>query len=210
MGLIHRGLPTELIRSMAAEYQLDTFIETGTFKGDSLAEARSIFPKCYSIEIAEPYYLKAKERFSDVQGIHLLLGNSADKLREIDFSNVTSALFWLDAHYSGGPTGGKDDCPLLREVEYIATLPIDKYIFIDDARYVLHPFQGERYCQIEELFAVLPPENYNVIINDIIMSVPEKARDTIDTYCLQHTDSSGRKIKSKRMRAIIKNIVGEL
>jgi len=210
MGLIYRGLPFELIRDLQTKYAPDCFVETGTFKGDSLAEARQIFSTCYSIEIAETYYVKARERFKDTEGVHLLLGSSADKLKEIDFSTASGALFWLDAHYSGGPTGGKDNCPLLREVEYIASLPLDRFIFIDDARYVLSPYQGERYCQIEELFAVLPSENYNVIINDIIISVPEKARGTIDTYCLLHTESSGRKIKSKRVRALLRKFLGDL
>lgn len=211
MGLIYKGLPLDLVQDIASRHKLDFFVETGTFKGDSLAEARQIFSTCYSIEIAEEYYLKAKERFSNTEGIHLLLGSSADKLEEIDYSGTSSALFWLDAHYSGGITGGKDDCPLLEEIKYISSLQVDKYIFIDDARYVLSPWQGERYCQIEQLFAILPSENYNVIINDVLISVPGKARGDIDQYCLQQTQSANnRKIKSKRIRALVTKLVGDL
>lgn len=210
MGLIYKGLPIDLIKNIASRYRLDFFVETGTFLGDSLAEARKIFSSCHSIEIAEEYYLKAKERFDNVEGIHLLMGSSAEKLKEIDYSETSAALFWLDAHYSGGITGGKNNCPLLEEIKYIASLPIDKYIFIDDARFVLSPYQGERYCEIEQLFSILPSDNYNVVINDIIISVPIKAQKDIDDYCLKHTQSANRKIRSRRVRKLVKKMVGDL
>ena len=210
MGLIYKGLPIDLIKKIASQYKLDFFVETGTFLGFSLAEAGKIFASCYSIEIAEEYYLKAKERFDNAEGIHLLMGSSAEKIKEIDYSETSAALFWLDAHYSGGITGGKNNCPLLEEIKYIASLPIDKYIFIDDARFVLSPYQGERYCEIEQLFSILPGDNYNVIINDIIISVPIKARKDINDYCLKHTQSTNRKIRSRRVRKIVKQMVGDL
>lgn len=210
MGLIYRGLPLDLVCDLATRNKLDLFVETGTFKGDSLAEARQIFTTCHSIEIADEFYQIAKKRFENESNIHLLLGNSAEKLKEIDFSNAPAAFFWLDAHYSGGPTGGKDDCPLLREVEHIASLPIEKYILIDDARYVLSPYQGERYCEIKELFNLLPPENYSVVINDVVVSVPARSKYIVDAYCAKQTESNQRKIKSKRIRAFVKKIVGDL
>lgn len=211
MGLMYTGMPTDLIQELASQHQLDFFVETGTFEGNSLAEARRIFPTCYSIEIVEEYYRKALDRFEGDDGVHLLLGSSADKLKDIDYSQTSSALFWLDAHYSGGTTGGKDDCPLLEEIKHIASVPIDKYILIDDARFILCPWQEERYCQIEDLFAILPTENYNVIINDVLISVPEKAHKIVDEYCLRHTESAyQRKIKSKRVRALVKKVVGDL
>lgn len=210
MGLVYRGLPLDLIQDIAEIHKPDLFVETGTFKGDSLAEARELFPECYSIEIADDFYQRACERFRDDDSIHLLLGNSAAKLREIDFSKSSSGVFWLDAHYSGGTTGGEGDCPLLTEVEFIARLEIDTYILIDDARHVLSPYQGERYCTIEALFEKLPKENYHVIINDIVISVPLKARKLIEEYCRKHTTANHRKIKSKRIRALLKGIVGDL
>jgi len=210
MGLVYKGLPVDLVKTIASHYGLNFFVETGTFLGDSLADARKIFTSCYSIEIAEEYYLKAKERFGKAEGIHLLLGSSSEKLKEIDYSKTSAALFWLDAHYSGGITGGENNCPLLDEIQYISSLPVDKYIFIDDARFVLSPYQGERYCEIEQLFSILPRDNYNVIINDIVISVPIKAQKDVDDYCLKHTQSDNRRIRSRRLRKLVKKIVGDL
>lgn len=210
MGLIYRGLPLDLVQDISTRNKPDVFVETGTFMGDSLVEAKQLFTTCYSIEIAEKFYEQAKERFKSEPSIHLLHGNSAEKLREIDFSKARSALFWLDAHYSGGGTGGEGNCPLVKEVGYIASLPIEKYILIDDARFILSPYQGERYCEIEQLFAILPPENYNVIIQDIVVSVPANAKGILEEYCMKHTMATNRKIKSKRVRALVKKIVGDL
>lgn len=81
---------------------------------------------------------------------------------------------------------------------------------IADARFILSPCQGERYGEIEQLFAILPPENYNVTIRDIVISVPANARVIVEEYCLKHTSCSRRKIKSKRVRALVKKIVGDL
>jgi hypothetical protein len=209
MGLIYPGMPIDLIKSINDVFSPDLFIETGTYLGDSLAEASAIFPTCYSIEIAEELYKRAKERFKDDQNIHLLQGNSAEKLGEIDFSQIKSAFFWLDAHYSGGLTEGEGFCPLVEEVAFIGSLNVDHYIFIDDARFVLSPFQGERYCSIEGLFSTFPENNYNVIINDMIISVPSKAKNIIDDYCLQHTTPSEKKpkIRSKRIRRVVEKLL---
>ena len=93
---------------------------------------------------------------------------------------------------------------------YVKRCRIEKYILIDDARYVLSPYQGERYCEIKELFNLLPRENYSVIINDVVISVPAKAKGIVEEYCAKHTESTHRKIKSKRVRAFVKKIVGDL
>ncbi len=177
MGLIYKGMPIDLVQNISATHKPEIFVETGTYFGDSVAEAEPMFPLCYSIEIVDELYAQAQERFKDQHNIKLLHGNSAAKIAEIDFSDCKSAFFWLDAHYSGGVTGGEGECPLIKEIEYISALPIDTYIFIDDARFILSPYQGERYCTLEKLFSILPKKNYNVVINDIVMSTPPSAKN---------------------------------
>lgn len=210
MGLVYKGLPTDLVDSITKEIPIDLFVETGTFMGDSLAAAAEIFPQCYSIEIAEELYQKAVKRFEGKSNAHVLLGSSVDKISEIDFSTSSSALFWLDAHYSGGDTGGEGFCPLIDELKLISSLSLEKYVMIDDARCILSPCNGHRYCTLEQLIDALPKGNYNVIINDIVISVPQRARKPVEDYCAKHTLSRPRKIRSKRVRKLIKSLVGEL
>lgn len=210
MGLVYKGLPIDLAQSITEETAVDVFVETGTFKGDSVAEAAKIFPLCYSIEISENLYQQASDRFKDRSDIHLLLGNSRDKMSEIDFSKASSSFFWLDAHHSGGETGGEGFCPLIDELKLISSLSLEKYIMIDDARFILSPCEDQRYCTIEQLINALPDGNYNVIINDIVISVPQSARKIVNDYCREHTRPRPRKIRSRRVRRFIKKLVGDL
>ena len=69
MGLVYKGLPVDLVKTIASHYGLNFFVETGTFLGDSLADARKIFTSCHSIETSEEAYLRAKERFDKAEGI---------------------------------------------------------------------------------------------------------------------------------------------
>lgn len=114
----------------------ERFVETGTQKGNSLAEAAKVFPECMSIEQSDWMYKAACERFKDTPNVKLFHGHSPRILPLILDATIPTT-FWLDAHYFSDAsslcfTGG--ECPLLEEVQAIAaiewqTKPI---ILIDD------------------------------------------------------------------------------
>jgi hypothetical protein len=125
-----------IIRSYAAEYHFSTLIETGTFLGDMVAATRGSFSRIYSIELDEELHRLASRRFADDERVTILRGDSATVLRDVLSHLDTPALFWLDAHYSGGPTArGSEDSPIIHELELVLTHRIDGHgILIDDAR----------------------------------------------------------------------------
>jgi hypothetical protein len=138
------------IRKAAAKYKIKTLVETGTYLGFMLDSLKDDFDHLASIELSEPLYRRAVEKFAAYPGIKIYNGDSA-KLLPIAIKDIREkCLFWLDGHYSGGVTSKADvETPILAELQTVFSHPVkDHLIMIDDARL----FIGTRdYPTIEEL-----------------------------------------------------------
>lgn len=80
---------------------IDTFVETGTYTGNSLeyALSTSLFKKLYSVELLEQYYNSCLQKFINNKNIELVHNNSIDGLKYIlKKIKTNNVLFWLDAH----------------------------------------------------------------------------------------------------------------
>ena len=122
-------------------YMNPVFIETGSHIGRGIESALEAgFEKIYSIELSEDFYFRCKEKFKKDFRVCLILGDSAEKLKELlDRSYSQSEVnitFWLDSHWSGdGTAKGKKNSPLLEELEAIKSFYIKgNIIMIDDLR----------------------------------------------------------------------------
>lgn len=118
------------------QYNFNIFIETGTFRGDTLYRLRNKFRNLYSIELSEYYYNFAQKRFRNIKNINLILGNSGKKLGELVKNINEPIFFWLDGHYSAGLTAKADkECPMIEEIDAIfENSKFKNLILIDDAR----------------------------------------------------------------------------
>lgn len=124
----------ELI-ACAKKNKCKTLIETGTYKGDTIAACNNFFENLYSIELSPELYTISKKRFEGVNKIKILHGNSTTILPEIIRAAKGPILYWLDAHYSGGETAcGEVESPIIQELDIILKQPGNNYILIDDAR----------------------------------------------------------------------------
>ena len=113
----------------------DTFIETGTYLGDTVELADLFgFKYIHSIEIDKSLYELCADRFKDKEHIKIWHGDSIDVLQNIMNEVKGQATFWLDAHASGPLLGGKVSCPLVQEINIIGKHRDDHIIFIDDCR----------------------------------------------------------------------------
>lgn len=162
----------QLIEAFQKKYGYNILIETGTFLGDMVEAQRNNFRKIYSIELQHDLAEKAKARFMKMDHVKILQGDSSKLLREILDEVNEPAIFWLDAHYSGGLTArGEKDCPIYAEVDAIFEKNMDHILLIDDARY----FTGEGdYPKINDLTAYIQKKDarYNVdVANDVIRYV---------------------------------------
>lgn len=130
------GIKIREILKLKDRYQLKTFVETGTYLGDTIDSVVNQFDKVYSVELDKKLYQRAKKLFKNDISVHLVFGDSGTKIKEILREIKEPALFWLDAHYSGAGTArGKKDSPVSQELRAILNHKIKKHIIlIDDAR----------------------------------------------------------------------------
>ena len=125
-----------LVREAARERNLRTLVETGTYLGEMVFAMRDYFDVIYSVELDAELYSRAKRRFSSLNHLQLLRGDSSVVLPEILRKLDNRALFWLDGHYSGGLTAmGNQTTPIAEELSCICRHRVRGHIvLIDDAR----------------------------------------------------------------------------
>ncbi len=180
----------QLILALRNQFQIRDFIETGTWYGDTAAWASAHFERVVTIEKSEAIYHEAQMRHGHLPSVRFILGDSREALRRIVPELVHSALFWLDSHWSGGPTSGEDDeCPLLGELRVINESPRSHFLLIDDARLFAapppRPHRIEQWPSIDQVVESLRAQvgRYVVVIEDVIICVPIHARSFLAGYC---------------------------
>lgn len=126
----------KLFLEYAKKFGCKIFIETGTYRGDTIYACKDYFDELFSIELSHDLFLICQERFLNYEKIHIFEGNSGVVLPDIVKSNNSKPiLFWLDAHYSGGETAqGEKDTPIAQELDFILENVSSFCILIDDAR----------------------------------------------------------------------------
>lgn len=115
-----------------------TWIETGTFMGDTTAMLAQGAKRVYTIEPDKALFEKASNRFRQVNNVEVIHGLSEDVLPTVLPRVHGDTCFWLDGHYSGGITHqGPTDCPVreeLRQIEMNASHFDRLVVLIDDVR----------------------------------------------------------------------------
>jgi GT2 family glycosyltransferase len=196
MGAVTFSLDSRLVTTLQAQLPLSVLVETGTFKGDTVAQFESFFNKVISIELSEALWADAVKRFELYQHVQVLQGNSPDKLRELssELQNV-GALYWLDAHWcvATDTAGELSQCPLLGELQAIGKLNSDSILLIDDARLFLAPplapheiSQWPSFHQITSCLLNMSTEHELMVVNDVIAFFPKKAKAAIASYAQLH------------------------
>lgn len=115
-----------------------TWIETGTFEGDTTAFLAQHAAKVISIEPEPRLYAAVVERFRGQPTVELQHGLSEDVLPRVLPQLKGNVSFWLDGHYSAGFTHkGPIDTPIVDELNAIgpAIAGWDKVaVLVDDVR----------------------------------------------------------------------------
>ena len=130
--------------------RFSTFVETGTYEGETIFEMEAYFDELYTIEISPPHYESAKAKYKGNK-INFILGDSSVELRNLIHEKISNqkTVYFLDGHWSGPGTGkGTKDCPLYEELQEINQYHAEEcIIIIDDARmFERGPGQqGDRY-----------------------------------------------------------------
>lgn len=132
---------------------IGVLVETGTYRGITVDRLHRHFDQLVSIELDDQLWAAAVARFSHLPHVRILHGDSGMLLPGVVEEVQRPAVYWLDAHYSGGITArGEEDTPVVTELEAVARLgTADDVILIDDARL----FDEEPYPSIEKLREVV-------------------------------------------------------
>lgn len=188
MGQLNAEPLAGFVRFLQARYGLSTFVETGTFRGDTTEFATRLFPHVVSIELDPGCHQAASARLQGTNA-QLLLGDSRRRLPPVVDALAGPALFWLDGHAGGGFHGTEDDCPLLEEVQAIAASPFEHFILIDDARAFLAPppppFDAGKWPDLGEVLGAVRSRHpyYCVAIMDVLICTPPDAKEYVRAFC---------------------------
>ncbi len=124
------------LRHYARRHALRTFVETGTFRGETIEFMLPHVDQIHSVELSDQLHAAALEKFKDQPRVHLHKGDSATVLPKIVQELERPALIWLDAHYSAKVTAhGPEETPILAELRAVfGRSKAPHVILIDDAR----------------------------------------------------------------------------
>jgi len=98
-----------------------TWVETGTYLGDTTALLASVACKVYSLEPDLSLYAAAVRRFRNEPRVQILNGTSEALFPELLPKLRGNICYWLDGHFSGeGTHRGPLDTPVLVELDCVA------------------------------------------------------------------------------------------
>ena len=113
---------------------IDTFIETGTFRGETVRCMKNFFQNVHTIELSHEYFEKTSRLEADPR-IFFHQGDSTQVLKRILPNFAKPVIFFLDAHFCHkGTARGEEEIPLLNELNLITDRSFHDLIIIDDVR----------------------------------------------------------------------------
>jgi hypothetical protein len=148
-----------------------------------------IFDAVVSIELSEELYAEARAALANEPSITLLRGDSRALLPDVVDPSLAT-LFFLDGHWSGGPTAGEEvECPVLGELQALAGGNADDCLFIDDARLFAaapppphDPAKWPTLLEILDAIRMVMPKHHITLLDDLIIAVPQRAKPLVDVF----------------------------
>jgi len=168
----------DAVKEFARSHGLRTFIETGTYMGTMVEAVLSSFDRVISIELDAKLARDARKKFARHSHVEIVQGDSARELGTLLRSIHEPCLFWLDGHYSGGPTArGSTETPILEELVAIAEHSVQGHvILVDDARLFTGREDYPSLAEMELLCGKYWRGSRYGVEDDIIRCYPARAK----------------------------------
>jgi len=196
MGAITFSLDLRLVKVLQLTLPLRTFVETGTYKGETVSELEPYFDKIISVEISESLWEAAHKRFAQSSRVQILKGRSQEKLDALrNELKDQGVLYWLDAHWCVDPevTSGVSECPLMDELGSIGKLNDKSVVLIDDARLFLAPplaphdiSHWPTFNELLGLLRKLSLDHELMVINDVIAFYPRESSGAMREFATKN------------------------
>ena len=180
-------LDPDFVRDLVETFGLRVFIETGTYRDDTLGALLQNFELLVLIELNQALYDSAQEKFAahSHSKVVLLQGNSDAQLANaLDLACGRPSLIWLDGHYSGaGTSRGDANTPILVELESVLAYGSGQdVILIDDLRCFTdhidtfdHDPALDGYPTAREIALILVEKGYSVfVVCDALFAIPQR------------------------------------
>ena len=171
----------KIMEGYREKFQLNYFVETGTFLGDTTHYFKNKFRQLFSVELSTELADRAKQRFKEDAKVEIIQGNSADVLPAICSNLHEPALFWLDGHYSSEFFVGQEyiitakadkNTPIEKELDILMASPYNNIILIDDARLFTGKYDYPTLAKIKKKISA-GKLKYNIHVHaDIIHIIP--------------------------------------
>ncbi|MBN8612587.1 MAG: hypothetical protein J0L92_18480 [Deltaproteobacteria bacterium] len=216
MGAVRMGPPEALVLRLRDASRATTFVETGTFMGNTTQWAASHFRHVVTVELSPKWAAAARDRFRDAPAVTVVEGHSVPSLETIVRDLKEPALFWLDSHWCGGATssGESEECPLVQEIDVIAASEVPHVILIDDARYFLAPpplpHKRTHWPHIQAIVGALERgvvKRYSIVLDDVWVAVPGALESTLADYGQEvATRESRRSMRRKGLEQVSRGV----
>lgn len=229
-GVNTGGIPMYLINEFLKGIEIPVIVETGTAFGDSIKEASKYFEECYTIELNEERGVVSN---TDTGNIHYYKGHTIDVLPnllsqfqylkgDIPDGSYRYILWWLDAHFDGDKPAASPykDCYVLEELDIISPYSQDSLVIIDDARLFFgnppYPNNAAQWPTVQQIFATFNdkfPYHYTTIIDDYIISIPDRLKWILDRewmarFSIRYPNENDKlKSQVKDVYAALKNYI---
>lgn len=180
--------PQRLLDKMLIRVPYSAFIETGTHTGDTAMFMANRFP-VFTVELDKGLHARFTERVQSSSPKHSVDTFCGSSPRGLSIQRSRGrfnkpCVFWLDAHWCGGPKQGRE-CPLLDELEEIPNLS-EHLIVIDDARLFINPpppphkpEDWPSFRDIERFVKAKDPACVLRLVDDSIVIAHEKYAEVI-------------------------------
>ena len=196
MGAVTFSLDPRLLTVLVDRVPFSTFVETGTFRGDSVAVAQGSVPTLISVESDASLAAAAMERFADDPDVRILNASGAESLLELAPTLAgQDVLYWLDAHWCATPEDPNpfgSQCELIDEIDAIGRLSAGSVVLIDDARLFLtsppaphDPAEWPSFHEVIDALTKSSPTHEVAVVNDVIAFVPPDVAPVLRTFAAQ-------------------------
>jgi hypothetical protein len=169
-GTLPARFKHEVLRQYARDFGISRFVESGTYRGETVAALQDDFGGLISVELDDTLYEAARRRFDGVDHVEILQGDSGQLMPRIVERIDAPTLFWLDGHYSAGVTArGVEETPVLRELDAVLGPGQRGHVaLVDDARCFTGDGGWPSIDELRDRVRELDPELEFDVIDDII------------------------------------------